>query len=179
MVLNVSQVPVDLTPYTAQAQNIPCSELPKPLSKNERIHAICKTYQQLIALEKRRNENPFRLKVESKWTYVHHVNGDVITIITKSYHYISDFPLEDYQEEFERLIKQLKELETYKFMELSNDDLETSNTILILISKWNKLVQQNGDKFNQVMEEQEKLEAEDAKQGFKNKSLRINGYAAD
>jgi hypothetical protein len=164
-----SSLPVDLAPYIAYVER--CSEAPKPLSKQEQINGICDAYKQLIALENRRMENPLLLSVDfqSTQTHLHLDNGDVETInkTLKKYHYVSHFPFEEYQKEFEKLITQLEELDCDKFIETLEEDPGTINQITNLKIQWTDLVQQNDDHFQLVKEEQSRLDAEDLEIGFK------------
>lgn len=162
-----SSIPVDHTRYVSYMEGIQQAQPAKPLSKEERVQAICGIYQQLIDLEEQRDKDPLQLKVDQHWTYAHHVDGSVVTIITKSYRYISHFSPEDLQKQSEDLMKQLEELDPYAFMETLGEEPETLNQIMQLVSKWSELVQKNANAFEKVAEEQARLQAEDAKEGFK------------
>jgi hypothetical protein len=164
-----SKLPVDPTLY-AQFEKIQTAQTPqpKPLSKPETVEAICQVYEKLIELAKHRQQSPVRLQTDEKWTYVHTTEGGVTTIRTKKYDFISDFSLEEYEKEENKLIKQLADLDAYTYMAslIDAEDSVWLNKIMDLCQKWSELGQANSDRFNEVNEELEKLKLADQEEGF-------------
>jgi hypothetical protein len=138
----------------------------KPLSKEEKAKALCKVYQQLIDLEKKREENPVTVKVDEKWTHTHHVNGTVIKTITKTYHYFSNFSEDEYQEEQTKLLSVLDQLGAEEFMMTLQDDVETLLSIMDLVLKWGDFVGVNANAYTAASEEMNQLQQEDSQAGF-------------
>ncbi len=163
-------LPIDPTLY-AQFEKIQATQNtnPKPLSKSEKGEAICQVYEKLIELAKHRQQSPVRLQTDEKWTYVHTTDGVVNTIKTKKYDYISAFSLEEYEQEENKLIKQLEDLDAYTFMAtlIEVEDSKPLNNIMNLCQEWSVLGQANSDQFNKVNEELEKLKLADEAEVFK------------
>jgi hypothetical protein len=137
----------------------------KPLSKQDRVVAICHVYQQLIALENRRKDNPISLTVEQKLNYIRYTDGSITNItMPKRYDYSTSFSIESYQEESKKLTKQLAELDTERFVESLGDDSEILDQIESLFSEWSELAQKNTESMNLLFKRCNELKTADEKE---------------
>lgn len=128
-------------------------------------------FKEFIALEKKREANPFYLRVHSEWLPLT-FDGDSDVLSPPNIQragYYSDFSKEDYDQELELLNKKFEKFPIENIIDSIKDNHEIMSEFRKLVDEYEELNKKNTERFASVMKEIDEFRNND-----KLKSLKID-----
>ena len=131
-----------------QTNNLPS------FSKEEKLEIILEYYKELIALEKKREANPFFVKIHSEWLPLKFAKGDKLPPPTiQRAGYYSDYSKEEYEQGFALINNKYEKFPLDDFVYAFEDDQEIITIFGNLINEYEELNKKNKEHFEAVLKE--------------------------